>query len=339
MNSPCRPKLQKANVLVTGGAGFIGSHLCESLANDYGCRVVALDNLFLGTKLNLTFPIHDGEIIFIDDDASDYQSVAKIISDHSISTVFNLATHPLNYSHSNPIACFQNSLNIVLVLLELLRERKYQTLCNFSTSEVYGDLIQGSSFDENTPFFPLSVYAAGKASADHAAFSYVKSFGLDVYTIRPFNNYGPRQSTHPALAGIIPNTITRIISGLPPLIKGTGTQKREFIYVKDTVDISLYLHELVTPGDVVGIGRNSSISMLEVINQISCLMNYSGNYSYEAARPADALEHKGCTHKLMDLIDFSFTDFPQGIQKTIDYYLSRSTDYELGGIDFDDVAT
>src|SRR5690606_37435483 len=228
-----REGLAGKTILVTGGAGFIGSHLVDKLLAVGAAHVVVIDNLFVGSEENLADALASGKAIFYRDDAELSTSLEYIFASHAIDVVFNCATKALNYSFLNPANAFDTNVKVVLNLLELQRRGLFKSLCHFSTSEVYGSAVY-EPMDEAHPRNPTTTYAAGKAAADLAVESYVRMFGVDAYIVRPFNNYGPRQNHNGLLAGVIPITAVRVLNGGTPEIHGEGTQSRDFIYVHDT---------------------------------------------------------------------------------------------------------
>ena len=307
------------NILITGGAGFIGSHLADALIQNSIGNLVVLDNLFLGTKQNLNLANKYKKFYFVNDDACDPNILSYIIDKFEIETVFNCATKPLNYSFINPKSAFDINTSITLNLLELQRRNKFNTLCHFSTSEVYGTSVN-DVMNETHPFDPTTPYAAGKLAADMAVLSYNKTFHLDCFIVRPFNNFGPRQNAIPPLAGIIPLTINRILEGLSPIIHGNGLQSRDFIFVNDTVVNIINLFSVIDKGEVINISSNNNISIKDLVSRISKRMGYNGNFKILKNRGADVFRHKGCSQKLKNLIKQEVTDFDEALTKTIDWY-------------------
>jgi UDP-glucose 4-epimerase len=314
-----RLPLRGSGVLVTGGAGFIGSTLVDRLLDEGAREVVVVDNLFVGSVSNLTDALASGRVTFYKDDAELPTTLEYIFDSHNIDVVFNCATKALNYSFLNPSNAFSTNVTIVLNLLELQRRGRFKTLCHFSSSEVYGTAVY-EPMDELHPFNPTTTYAAGKAAADHAVQSYVGMFDLDAFIVRPFNNYGPRQNSTGALAGIVPLTACRIMDGIEPEIHGDGQQSRDFIHVNDTVVSVIKLYQVINPGESVNISTENQISVTSLIEMICAEMAYDGEILRKPGRKSDVLCHVASNAKLRELIDFSPTPFRDGLKQTIEWY-------------------
>jgi UDP-glucose 4-epimerase len=309
-------------VLVTGGAGFIGSHLVDRLIADGAAHVAVIDNMFLGSEDNLADAQASGKLTLYKDDAEFATSLDFIFQRHSIDIVFNCATKALNYSFMNPANAFGTNVTVVLNLLELLRGGAYKTLCHFSTSEVYGSAVY-EPMDEKHPRNPTTTYAAGKAAADLAVESFVHMFGLDAFIVRPFNNYGPRQNHKGLLAGVIPLTAWRIFNGIAPEIHGDGQQTRDFIHVQDTVDAVVKLFRVLPAGESVNISTDNQISIGDLVTRIAKGLDFKGEIVRKPARAADVLSHNASNQKVRSLIAYSLTDFDTGLQTTLDWYAQR----------------
>ena len=314
--------LKNQNVLVTGGAGFIGSHLVDRILLEGAAHIVVVDNLFLGCEENLEKALATGNVSLYRDDAEFMSSLEYIFSQHEISVVFNCATKALNYSFLNPSNAFCTNVTVALNLLELLRRAEYKTLCHFSTSEVYGSAVY-EPMDKLHPRSPTTTYAAGKAAADMAVESYVRMFGLDAFIVRPFNNYGPRQNYRGMMAGIIPITAWRILTGEVPEIHGDGTQSRDFIFVRDTVDAVVKLFQVQQAGESVNLSTDNQTSINKLVADICDALGYEGEIARKPARHADVLCHNSSNEKARGLIDYSLTSFDNGLRETLDWYVAR----------------
>lgn len=309
-------------VLVTGGAGFIGSHLVDRLLKEDAAHVVVIDNMFLGSEDNLSAAQATGRLSFYKDDAEFTTSLDYIFQRYPVDIVFNCATKALNYSFMNPANAFSTNVTVALNLLELQRRGAFKTLCHFSTSEVYGTAVY-EPMDEKHPRNPTTTYAAGKAAADLAVESFVHMFGLDAIIVRPFNNYGPRQNHKGLLAGVIPITAWRILNSGTPEIHGDGQQSRDFIHVRDTVDAVIKLFRVLPAGESVNISTDNQVTIGALVTQIASTLGYKGEILRKPARAADVLCHNASNQKVHSLIDYSLTDFDMGLSETLDWYVNR----------------
>lgn len=313
-----RRHIEGSHVLVTGGAGFIGSHLVDGLIDAGAAEVVAMDNMFLGKRNNLEQAITRGAILY-EQDAENLENLNSIIEKHEIEIVFNLATKALNYSFIEPLDAFVTNVTVLGNLLELQRNEKFETLCHYSSSEVYGTAIY-EPMDEKHPYNPTTTYAGGKAAADIMLKTWVNMFDLDAFIIRPFNNYGPRQNWEPPLAGIIPLTVKRILSNESPELHGTGEQSRDFIFVNDTINATLELFNIIEPGKEVNVSARGTITMKELVEKIAEQMQFEGKIVYKKRRGADVDCHNATNAYCKSLIDLQIRDIDEGLSETIAWY-------------------
>jgi len=312
-------------VIVTGGAGFIGSHLVDALLDRGAQSVAVVDNFFLGKEANLCNARRrfGNALRVYRDDAGELAAMSSVVSREKPDIIFNLATKALLYSFFNPAGACRVNLDIALALGELLRAGTYGRLIHLSSSEVYGS-AKHVPMNEEHPLLAETSYAAGKAAADLVLASYVNMFGLDVTTVRPFNNYGPRQNAG-ALAAIVPITVKRIRQGLPPIIQGDGEQTRDFIFVKDTVNSILALAERDgIKGTVVNVGSGRETSIKSVIESINYILGYRGIIEYQPARAADVRRHCADTTRARALLgDVAPTSIEEGLRQTVQWYLEN----------------
>ncbi len=308
-------------VLVTGGAGFIGSHLCDELLIRGAGKVVCVDNFFLGKMQNIEEAMKHNNFVLYRDDCRRFGVMQAVMEKEKIDVVFNMATIALNYSFFNPFDAYMVNVEIANTLLELLKVGTYKTLIHTSSSEAYGT-ARYSPMDENHPTDPTTPYAAGKAAADMMIHSFSKVCDLDISIIRPFNNYGPRQNAEGPLAGIVPVTVKRIKNGGKPLINGDGEQTRDFIYVKDTVRGLLLAYEKeASRGQIINLGSGKDISMNSLIKEICDYMGYNDEWEYEEERTSDVRNLCANIDRAREVLGFEpKMRFEKGIRETIDWY-------------------
>ncbi|MBO6769753.1 MULTISPECIES: GDP-mannose 4,6-dehydratase [unclassified Thalassospira] len=314
-------------VLVTGGAGFIGSHLVDSLLEANCALVAVVDNLFLGKLENLEQAQNYGEKFrFYREDAAEFSALDAVMREVKPDVVFNLATKALLYSFFNPAGACRVNLDIALNLAELLRLERYQRLIHVSTSEVYGTAMT-VPMSENHPLLAETTYAAGKAAADLALASYVNQYNLNITTVRPFNNYGPRQNDG-QLAAIIPITAKRLMEGKPPIIQGDGLQTRDFVYVTDTVAglMRFAISGDTTRGQIYNLASGRETTIKELVTQICRYFNYKGEIEWQPARSADVRRHLAGVDKARSAIGaVGTTALEQGLEQTLDWYRGRNS--------------
>ena len=313
--------LKNKSVLVTGGAGFIGSHLVDRLIREEPERIAVVDNFFLGKESNLQEAQRDYPSLKIyHQDASDYGKMKEILETEGVQVVFNLAVIPLPASLTQPRWSFEQNINVALTICELAREEKFQTLVHFSSSEVYGT-SEYAPMDEKHPLNGTTPYAASKAACDQLIFSYCRTFGIKASIIRPFNNYGPRQNEK-SYAGVIPLTVKRILRGEAPVIYGDGKQTRDYLYVTDTANaaVQIYNHNN-TRNKVLNIASGKEISIKTLIEAIAGYMKFEKPIVYEEERPGDVRRHIANIYLAEDLIGFKPTvEIEEGLKRTIDWY-------------------
>jgi UDP-glucose 4-epimerase len=313
--------LKNKSVLVTGGAGFIGSHLVDRIIIENPDTIVVVDDFFMGKKRNLGKAQENFNSLEIyKQDACEYDKMKKIITDNNVDVIFDLATIPLPVSLEKPRWAYEKNVNRCLTLCELIRNGFFDILIHYSSSEAYGSL-KYEPMDEEHPWNPTTPYAASKAAEDHLVFSYYHTFGIEMGIIRPFNNYGPRQNVE-NYAGVIPLTIKRILNGESPIVYGDGLQTRDYLYVIDTADASVHVfNHKVTRGKVINIASGKERTIKEIITTIAEYLECQAPIVHNPPRPGDVRRHFADISLAEKLIGFEPTvSFKEGIKQTIEWY-------------------
>ena len=309
------------SVMVTGGAGFIGSHLTDRLISEEPANLVVVDNLFLGKEENLgsareRFP----GLKLYRQDVSDYDAMREIVTTEAIDVVFDLAVIPLPTSLERPRWTVDVNLAMTTTMCELLREGLYETLIHYSSSEVYGT-ARYQPMDEAHPLLPLTPYAASKAGGDHIVASYRATFGVDVATVRPFNAFGPRQNEQ-AYAGVIPTVIRRALAGEEILINGDGDQTRDFNYVDDVADFTVRVYETpATRGRVVNVATGREVSVNDLVTRLLADLGVEVPVRHVEPRLGDVRHHQGSVALARQLTGFQPRwTLDEGLAETVRWY-------------------
>lgn len=312
--------MRNRRVLVTGGAGFIGSHLVDRLIAR-GSSVVVVDNFFLGKRSNLAAAAASGgDLTVINEDAADLPAMREVLEKHRIRDVFDLATKALEYSFANPAGAFRVNTDVTATLAELLRKGHYERLLHTSSSEAFGTALT-RPMPEDHPRNPTTPYAAGKAAADLLLQSWARTFDLDVRIVRPFNNYGPRQNRG-SFAGVIPRTVDRLMRGEPPVLHGDGSQGRDFVYVEDVAEGLIAVMDCdAARGLELNLASGVETPIRELIATLCDLMEFRGEWTREERRPADVDHHIGDAARIAEVVGFRpSTSLRDGLARTVEWY-------------------
>lgn len=318
--------LKGKSIIVTGGAGFIGSHLIDELIKERPKKLIVIDYLLkgqadLGNLRNARKSFPSLKLYAVD--LTKYKKVMKVFQKEKPHVVFDLATIPLPLSLVKPHWTCDTMLKMILNLCELCRAGLFQTLIHVSSSEACGS-AQYVPMDEVHPLMVRTPYAASKAAGDLLLRAYYCTFGIDAAVARPYNNYGPRQPIGP-YAAIIPRVIHRLMHNQRPVIFGDGRQTRDYIYVKDTVRgiINIYKNKQ-SRGKIINIARGEEISMNKLVKIISEIMDFKQKPIYKKQRVADVRRHFADACLAAKLLGFKAkVGIRQGLKETISWYMQK----------------
>lgn len=306
----------KKNILVTGGAGFLGSHLCNELINS-NFNVTCLDNLFTGKIENLKHLENYKEFKFIKHDVTEYKDI-------ECDYIFHLAcpASPIQYQ-KDPVKTVSTNVEGTLNMLKLANSRKIPILFT-STSEVYGDPEvspqKESYWGRVNPVGPRSCYDEGKRCAETLCFDFYRQYKLEIKVVRIFNTYGPKMDLNDGR--VVSNFIIQALKNLPLTVYGDGKHTRSLCYVSDLIDglinISKLKRDFTGP---INLGRNEEISMLELAKKIIKLTNSKSSIEFHNLPENDPHQRNPDLDLAKKNINWSpSVNLENGLKKTINYF-------------------
>ena len=303
--------------LVTGGAGFIGSHIAEALVAR-GDRVRVLDNLSTGHLANMaTFR---ERIEFIQADLLSASSVAQAV--RGVNCVFHhaaLASVPL--SVERPLDVHAACATGTLILLDEARRAGVRRVVYAASSSAYGDQ-PGAVKRETDPPAPLSPYAAAKLAGEMYCRAFAATYGLETVALRYFNIFGPRQDPASPYSAVIPLFISAMLKGQQPVIYGDGRQSRDFCFVANVVQANLLAADAEeVSGRVLNIANGKSTDLLTLLADLNKLLKMDVKPRHEAARPGDVRESRADIAEARQHLGYQpEVDFEDGLRRSVCYY-------------------
>jgi nucleoside-diphosphate-sugar epimerase len=314
------------SVLVTGGGGFIGSHLVEALLQR-GASVRALDNLTTGHRANLAgvlaHPEAQKAFTFIEGDVTDRKTVQEAIK--GVDYVLHQAALPsVQRSVEDPITSNRVNVEGTLNVLVAAQEARVRRVVYASSSSVYGDSPQLPKL-ESMPTNPLSPYAVSKLAAEAYCRTFTRVYGLETVSLRYFNVFGPRQDPNSLYAAVLPRFIGALLSEEPPVIYGDGSQSRDFTYIENVVQANLLALEATeVGGEAFNIACGESVTLKTVLE---CLAEFSNRVvvpEYQASRAGDIKHSLADISKAERMLGYRpVTPFHEGLKRTFEFFRQR----------------
>ncbi len=304
------------NFLVTGGAGFIGSHIVEALLAR-GDRVRVLDDFSTGHRSNI--PKSD-RIEVIEGSLTDEAAVARAVD--GIECIFHeaaLASVPR--SIEKPLDTHAACVTGTVMLLDAARKAKVRRLVYAGSSSAYGDKLTSSKRETDLPA-PLSPYAAAKLAGEFYLQSFANSFGIETVTIRYFNVFGPRQDPDSPYSAVIPLFVTALLAGKQPMIYGDGQQSRDFTYVGNVVHGNLLAADAPdVSGRVFNVANGRSTTLLQLISLLNQYLSTKVEPIFQPPRVGDVRESLADISEARRALAYEpQVDFEEGLRRTIAYY-------------------
>jgi UDP-glucose 4-epimerase len=307
------------SVLVTGCAGFIGSHITEELLNR-GYQVIGIDNLRTGKISNMSNYMENPTFQFLEIDIGNLNT--EMLAEYDVEVLFHLAAiSSVKLSLENPVLVNKNNLDGTLRLLNLAKNCGARRFVFSSSASVYGDPAS-LPVKEDAPIEPMSPYAASKAAAEQYINAFQKSYNLESTVLRYFNVYGPRQA-YSEYSGVVSIFINQALSGQDLTIDGDGKQTRSMIHVKDVIRATIgAAFEKEAIGETINISGDKSISVLDMAETIMELVPSSkSDIVHAKPREGDVRHSIGDITKAEELLGFTpQISFEEGLEDTIEWY-------------------
>jgi dTDP-glucose 4,6-dehydratase len=315
---------EEKTILITGGAGFIGSNFTEYMYEKYhDYHLIVLDSLNYSSTIE-SIPEHirnSSRFSFVEGSICDEKIVEELMQKSDFVVHFAAETDVTRSIIDDKIFYETNVMGTRMLLHNLVKHKdKVERFIHISSSEVYGT-CEGEEIDETHPLNPRSPYAASKAGADRTVYAYGCTYDLPVVVLRFFNNYGPRQH----LEKVVAKMVAFSLIGKPRIIHGSGAQSRDWLYVKDTaqaIDAALHVDFEQIRNQVINCGTGRATSILDIVKAIDHDLQLPvDTVSFTIDRPGQVHKHLSSTKKAKELLGWEAkTSLEEGLQKTISWY-------------------
>ncbi len=312
-------------LLVTGGAGFIGSELVRQLAAT-GDRVSVVDNLVNGKRANLEGL--SGDVSFHATDLRDASAIEVLLE--GVEVVFHLACLGVRHSIHAPRENHEVNAGATLSLLEQSRRAGVKRFVHVSSSEVYGT-ARRLPMDEEHPTFPMTVYGASKLAGECYARAYFETYRFPSVVVRPFNTYGPRSHHEGDSGEVIPKWMLRCMAGRPMVVFGDGKQSRDFLFVEDTArGIAAAATADAALGQTINLASGRDVALLDLAREIASVCGRSETpLVHDIPRPGDVLRLCGDASRARQLLGFEpRVSWGEGLGKLRDWYAAQGSSPE-----------
>jgi len=320
-------ELKGKKILVTGGAGFIGSHIVDRLVAE-GAEVIVFDNLCSGKIENIAH--HKGKLRFIQKDLRDDTALNEALEGIDLIS-HQAALRSVPKSMERPLEYHDVNVTATLKLFLKAKEKGIKRIAMASSSSVYGERFDFPE-KESDCLKPISPYAASKLIDEHYAYLFSKQFSLGVVCLRYFNVYGPRQSLDDEYAVVIPKFISCLLEGQTPPIYGDGEQERDFTYVENVVEANiLALTKPDVEGEVFNIGNGAPNSVNGLLKSLNKIMNKNISAAYLPPRAGDVRKTHSDINKAAKLLGWQpKINFEQGLEKAVEWFKANEGRWRKG---------
>lgn len=318
--------MENYRILITGGAGFIGSELTRQICES-GALVTVVDNLINGKRQNLQ-ELPEGQVRLVVCDIRDSVRMAELMRD--VDRVYHLACLGIRHSIHSPLENHEVNATATLTLLSTAKAAGVKRFVYVSSSEVYGT-ARWAPMTEDHPTFPMTVYGAAKLAGECYTRAFHRTYGYPTVVVRPFNSYGPRCHHEGDSGEVIPKFLLRCLLGKPMVVFGDGTQTRDFTYVSDTargILMAGLIDECV--GETINLGSGREISINDLGKEVAVAAGRpDASIVHDIPRPGDVLRLYADASKASQVLGFQAeVGLGEGLAKLAQWYLDRGVSLE-----------
>lgn len=314
--------MSKRIFVVTGGAGFIGSHIAAHLLRE-GHTVRVIDNLLTGRAENLAYLRSlQGDLHIHEHSITDFDGLLPIFDGAEV-VYHQAALASVPRSVQDPLATHAHCATGTLHVLKAAVDTSVRRVVYAASSSAYGDSDEQYKV-ETMPPQPISPYGVAKLAGEHYCHAFHAVYGLETVALRYFNVFGPRQDPTSHYAAVIPKFITRMLSGQAPTIFGDGEQSRDFTYIDNVVQGNILAADAPdAAGEMMNLATGGRVTVNHLVEQLNQILGTSIAPEYAPPRAGDILHSQADIGKARDLLDFSpIVSFEEGLRRTVEHYRS-----------------
>jgi len=315
--------LHGKRVLVTGGAGFIGSHIIDLLVEEGCSEIVAIDNMERGRPENLAKAMAAGQVRLIEGDIRDRVLMEQLVSNSDL--VFHQAALRITQCAENPRLAMEVMVDATFDLLELCVQYKVEKVVAASSASIYGMAEQFPTAESHHPYNNWTLYGAAKVFNEGLLRSFHHMYGLDYAALRFFNVYGPRMDIHGVYTEVLIRWMERIAAGQPPVIFGDGHQTMDFVYIEDVARANVLAAKADVTDEVFNVASGTETSLRQLAEMLSHVMGGTSELEFQPARKVNPVQRRlADIDKARRLIDFQATvPLNEGLERLVAWWKAQ----------------
>jgi UDP-glucose 4-epimerase len=316
-------KLEGSRILITGGAGLVGSFIADQLVAHAPREIVVLDNFVRGRRENLKLALASGKVRIVEGNICDVKAVQKVMA--GVDVVFHMAAIRITQCAEQPRLALEVMVDGTYNVLEAAVEAKVKRVVAASSASVYGLAEEFPTSERHHPYDNRTIYGASKTFNEGLLRSFHEMFGLDYVALRYFNIYGPRMDIHGVYTEVLIRWIERILAGKPPLIFGDGKQTMDFVYIEDVARANILAAQAEVTDEVFNVAAGKETSLNDLANALLRAMKSDLKVEYQAERKVNAVSRRladvrAAREKLGFEAKVSLED---GLRKLVEWYLGE----------------